>query len=124
MGCRSTEYTVDSVTKATQVTGPPTLPPITPAPEPTPPVIMESIPEELQQKEPYTEPEINNGSAYLKQYMGAVYYADNNYIRMALPESRIISGQGYSWYPAALDIYKNDLYYCEDKSEMEAHTLY
>ena len=122
LGCIKAGDIVDVINSPTPSNT--TKPLVTPIPEPTSPVIMESIPEALQEKEPYVEREINNGSAYIKEYMGAVYYADNEYIRMALPERRIISGHGYSWYPAALDIYKNALYYCEDESDSEAHTLY
>lgn len=121
-GCKNDGDIIDILNSPTPANT--TKPMVTPIPEPTAPVIMESIPEALQEKEPYVELEINNGSAYIKEYMGAVYYTDNEYIRMALPERRIISGQGYSWYPAALDIYKNALYYCEDESDSEAHRLY
>ena len=122
LGCKLDGDTVDILNSPTPAnTKKPTA---TPIPETTEPIKLESMPEALLDKEPYAEPEINNGSAYVKEYMGAVYYADNEYIRMALPERRIISGHGYSWYPAALDIYKNALYYCEDESDSEAHKLY
>lgn len=124
IGCSGTGESMDSAARDTHEYNIYTQPPVITTPKPTPPLIMESIPEALQEKEPYAEPEINNGSAYIKEYMSAVYYADNYFIRMAVPESRILSEQMYSLYPAALDIYKNNLYYCDDDWDEEGSTIY